>query len=159
MSLERALSYIQTIMAVFDYYDDINVKNRHGVAYQSVLEELAYFEMLYDDQFSIDIYGEWQKRWKEFMSAHFLLVVTHTRVWLLHKLDALYSVWHDALLRCTSWQVCAYCTAAVWLISQHYEAIEQGQKIVFDSVIFEDLRELVPGSLDADDDIDMSWKR
>lgn len=137
--LERALSYIQTVMAVFDYYDDVNVKNRHAAAYQLVMDEMAMFEISYDSQFGLDIYGEWQQRWKEYMTAHFLRVTTHTRFWLLVKLDQLYGIWHAALLGCVGFEMCAYCTAAVWLITQHFQAVSQGQKIVFDSAIFDDL--------------------
>ncbi|KAK1767907.1 killer toxin subunits alpha/beta [Phialemonium atrogriseum] len=140
-SLERGLAYIQTIMAVFDYYDDRNVKNRHATAYQSVMEEMAYFEIAYEHQFGLDIYGEWQQRWKEFMEAHFLRVVTHTRVWLLGQLNDLYTIWHTLLQGCAAggWEMCAYCMAAVWLINDHFQAVSQGQKIAFDSSIFDDL--------------------
>ncbi|EQB52930.1 hypothetical protein CGLO_07400 [Colletotrichum gloeosporioides Cg-14] len=137
--LERALSYIQTVMAVFDYYDDVNVKNRHAAAYQLVMDEMAMFEISYDSQFGLDIYGEWQQRWKEYMTAHFLRVTTHRRFWLLVKLDQLYGIWHAALLGCVGFEMCAYCTAAVWLITQHFQAVSQGQMIVFDSAIFDDL--------------------
>ncbi|KAK1964573.1 hypothetical protein LY78DRAFT_659195 [Colletotrichum sublineola] len=45
LGLERALSHVQTVMAVFDYYDDVNVKNRHAAAYQHVMDEMATFEI------------------------------------------------------------------------------------------------------------------
>lgn len=35
-SLQHALAYIQTIMAVLDYYDDVNVKNRYAQTYLAV---------------------------------------------------------------------------------------------------------------------------
>ncbi|QUC21794.1 uncharacterized protein UV8b_06035 [Ustilaginoidea virens] len=57
-SLERALAYIQGIMAVFDYYDDANVKSRHAQAYQFVMQELARFEESYRKQFvPIRVFG------------------------------------------------------------------------------------------------------
>ena len=160
-SLQRALSFIQTIMGVFDYYDDLNVKTRHGQVYQDVMEEMAYFEISYDSQFSLDIYGEWQQRWKEFMTAHFARVVTHTRIWLQNKLNSLYTTWEIArLANCPgNFAECAYCTSAVWLITQYRMSVEQYQKVVFDDSIFDDLLVDVPGAPDDDDDMDTSWKK
>jgi hypothetical protein len=37
----------------------------------------------------------WQTRWDEFMSAHFMRVVTRTRLWQTNKLDKLDRVWHQ----------------------------------------------------------------
>jgi GH18 family chitinase len=137
-NLENALATIQGIMGVFDYYDDPNVKTRHAQAYRLVLAEMGYFEEAYGYQFNTDITGLWQQRWYEFMNAHFLRVGTHSRTWVLKKLNALRVSWTTLLLTCPLYgaEVCEYSIVAVQLINSHYNAVDQGQKIVFDHSIF-----------------------
>lgn len=81
-------------MAVFDYYDDANVKGRHRQVYNDVMTELGYFTRAYDFIYGgningVWIRGKWENRWRGFMVAHFLRVHTHTRMWLLNKLEGL----------------------------------------------------------------------
>ena len=145
-SLQRALSFIQTIMGVFDYYDDENVKNRHAKAYQLVMEEMAFFEISYEAQFSIDISKQWQDRWETFMNAHFLRVEAHTRIWVQNKLADLYSIWESA--RETSCRTgdlasCVYSLSAVWLLEEYRLAVDQKQKLVFDPTIFGNTNSMV----------------
>lgn len=135
-SLERAFAYIQTVMAVFDYYQDNNVKARHRSAYQSVMREMLRFELAYDAQYSTHIWSQWQERWYEFMTLHFMRVRTHTRLWLQNKLADLLSIWHAAVLLCAGIDsdYCGYCIAGEWLILQYIAAIDS--KIDFDFTIF-----------------------
>lgn len=142
-SLQYALSSIQTVMAVFDYYDDPNVKDRHQLVYEDVMDEMIRFEVSYMVQFgdllSETISGQWQRRWHEFMTAQFLRVEIHTRMWLRIRLNELFDIWSTALHGCWvgGYPMCQYCMAAILLINSHLTAIETGQKIQFDRSIFE----------------------
>lgn len=81
-SLQRALFYIQTIMAVSGYHDHVNVKNRHFFAYAKIMQEFAKLELVYEYQYATRISVLWQDRWYEFMQAHFMRVVVFTRIWV-----------------------------------------------------------------------------
>ncbi|KAK4233230.1 hypothetical protein C8A03DRAFT_19651 [Achaetomium macrosporum] len=134
-SLGRALGGMQLIMAVFDYYDDANVKDRHRQVYADVMMELGEFGRAFGSPTMIK---HWQIRWREFMIAHFLRVRTHTRLWLLDKLVGLDEVWHQAHAGCGSdegW--CAFCIHARELIKRHSDAIELYQRVDFDFTIFD----------------------
>ncbi|KAJ2972625.1 hypothetical protein NQ176_g7050 [Zarea fungicola] len=137
--LQHGLAYIQAVMAVFDYYDDPNVKSRHRDAYIAVRNELALFERSYRDKFTRDIFGQWQERWKDYMEAHMQRVVAHARGWALAKLRPLQGVWDERLINCYALgdpDACAYDMLAVVLIQSYISAIDQGQKITFDYSIF-----------------------
>ncbi|KAK4238206.1 killer toxin subunits alpha/beta [Achaetomium macrosporum] len=149
-SLGRALGAIQLISAVFDYYNDANVKKRHQQVYNDVMTELNRFTKAYDFAYGGRITGkwtegDWERRWWEFMLAHFLRVESHTRIWLQNKLNGLDEVWHEAFARCGSdkdW--CAFCIHARKLIRKHWDAVTTGQHVKFDFGIFEKPRFQVP---------------
>lgn len=136
-NLEHAFSYIQTIMAVFDYYDDPNVKKRHAGAYWDVMNELIAFEQSYDAQHGTNIYNDWQQRWYEFMTAHFDRVLENAHRWLKSKLEALKEIWAEAVQNCggSTSDYCGYCLAAEWLINSYLQSLDS--KIFFDASIFE----------------------
>ena len=140
-SLERALAYIQGVMAVFDYYDDGNVKTRHAQAYEAVLNEMSEFELAYQRQTSLNIYGQWQDRWHVFMKAQFLRVLTNTRIWLQNKIDELIVIWNWQLLQCVQSGVveCVYDLQALYLLAEHKSAVDGG-KIDFDMDVFQTAR-------------------
>ena len=98
-SLEKAMAYVQTVLAVFDYYNDPNVKKRHEYAYQLVMHEMETFEFAYDSEFHLNtnIFGRWQRHWQLFMTAQFSRIRTWARLWVGNKLIALLSVWRQSL--------------------------------------------------------------
>ena len=51
------MSYIQTVMAVFDYYDSTNVQDRHSDAYSNAKNVIAVFGNEYSDLYNDDIRG------------------------------------------------------------------------------------------------------
>jgi hypothetical protein len=137
-NLQDALASIQTIMAVFDYYNDPNVFARHRKVYRDVMGQLAKFEAAYTSQFGQNIHGQWQKRWYEFMNGHLLRVGTFTRNWSQNKLEDLHNTWSSALHRCNlvsaSW--CTYTSSAVNLIDAYQVAINTRLKMVFKEGVF-----------------------
>ncbi|KAL2266866.1 hypothetical protein VTJ83DRAFT_4143 [Remersonia thermophila] len=143
-SLGRALGGIQLVMAVFDYYDDPNVKSRHRKAYRDVMGTLKQFTSLYDlstagTDRSRWTTPKWQRRWYQFMRAHFMRVLTHTRLWLTIKLDNLEHTWATALRHCggeEGW--CAFCLYAMNVITKYKIFIDKGQRVTFDYSIFDD---------------------
>ncbi|KAL6855621.1 hypothetical protein ACO1O0_006773 [Amphichorda felina] len=138
-SLMGAMGYIQSVMGVFDYYDDDNVKARHRRVYNLVMEEMASFESAYDANFGTHIYGHWQQRWHLYMNALLSRVTHRARGWTLDKLHDLWITW--AMARDTdcvldpNW--CTYIMQALSLIEEYRVAIEEQTKMIFDTTIFE----------------------
>lgn len=137
--LQHGLAYIQAVMAVFDYYEDPNVQSRHRLVFIAVRNELALFERNYAEQFSRDIFGQWQTRWRDYLVAHMQRVVEHARSWALSKLYDLQVAWNQQLWRCYELgnpNICRYDAMAVVMIESYIFAINHGQKITFEYSIF-----------------------
>jgi hypothetical protein len=144
-SLERAMAYIQTMLAVFDYYDDPNVKKRHKFVCQLVMHEMQSFELAYRSQFGRNIRGRWQTWWQLFLRMHFSRIKTWANLWLQNRLFQLRGIWLASCAQCTTVEWCGCCVQADHLIESYWQAIVHDDKIKVDLSIFGGIRDISAG--------------
>ncbi|KAK3937478.1 hypothetical protein QBC46DRAFT_319536 [Diplogelasinospora grovesii] len=138
-SAQRAFSYIQTTMAIFDYYADGNVENRHVQAYGQVKDLLGQFEVAYNVQWGINIQGTMTRAWKYYMGAHMGRVVEFAQLWTNGRLNILYQTWYDEAFRAAAANDALQFMLAVQVCNlaySHLNAINTGTRITFDTDIF-----------------------
>jgi hypothetical protein len=80
VQVEEAFSYIQTVLAVFDYYASPDIASRHGQAFQNVKRVMSDFEVAWKQTpsgWSID--GQMSNNWIAYMKSHFACVAAFSR--------------------------------------------------------------------------------
>lgn len=133
---QQAFSYIQLVMAVFDYYDAPDVKSRHGEAYGNVKQMMQRFETAYAAQTGTSITGDMQNAWRDYMRAHLRRMVAFSTWWVTDRLNQLRPVWYNKLRTASTWQEFVFAGKVLFYITYYKLQIFLGQKIYFDSSVF-----------------------
>ena len=132
----KAMSYIQTVLAIFDYYDSDDVKARHSYAYANAKNVMAVFENDYSTKKNVDIRGHMQDLWAVYMRGHFARVTEYARWWTMGKLDSLLTVWTAQLARSSTYTEMLFAQKMIDLIDLYIDGINAGTKIYFDDSFF-----------------------
>lgn len=75
-----ALSVLQTSLAVFDYYDERNVKTKHQRAYHKVKDILSEFQNAYSQEEGKHLPLDLTSLWRIYLVGHLERVVTWSKV-------------------------------------------------------------------------------
>jgi hypothetical protein len=137
---EDAFGFIHEAMAVFDYYNDPNVKVRHQWAYGQVKIVMQYFEAAYLAEYRINISGQMQNAWRDFMRAHMPRVSNFAMLWCSMRLSELRNVWensHRAASNAGDLQQMWFAFQMLQHIYAYQSRIQQGTAFVFDISIFQ----------------------
>lgn len=136
---EHAFSYIQTVMAVFDYYESPNVKSRHEWAFGGMKLVMADFERAYTTETGINIVGTMQHLWVYYMQAHMSRVVEFSQLWAGGRLSELSNIWYEEFLAAVASLDATRMLLALQilnLVDTYFAQINAGSKLTFDTSIF-----------------------
>ena len=141
MQVEEAFSYIQTVLALFDYYASPDVASRHGQAFQSVKRVMSDFEDAYKyTPGGRNIDGLMSTYWIAYMQRHFARVAAFARFWVLDRLAAIEVVWTNVMNSHAgpNGNQAEYLFAfrIVYFCNVYTAQINAGTKIQFDDSIF-----------------------
>jgi hypothetical protein len=82
---ENAFGFIQEAVAVFDYYDNANVKRRYQEAYGDIIIAMKYFEAAYSTQYGVSISGTMHDLWRNYMRAHMGQFIVFAELWCAQR--------------------------------------------------------------------------